>query len=111
SRITPQTVAQLEFAIQQWTNVLEPQLTTTIKHVQTRLLQTYDELEKERTMEARRIQTALHRHADGNADTMEDESKRTTSNDDEDNGLDNPLHLPLSWDGKPIPHWMYVLHG
>lgn len=23
----------------------------------------------------------------------------------------NPLKLPLGWDGKPIPFWMYKLHG
>ncbi|KAL1990014.1 hypothetical protein VTN49DRAFT_7211 [Thermomyces lanuginosus] len=23
----------------------------------------------------------------------------------------NPLKLPLAWDGKPIPYWLYKLHG
>lgn len=23
----------------------------------------------------------------------------------------NPLKLPLNWDGKPIPYWLYKLHG
>ncbi|KDD73810.1 DUF3449 hypothetical protein, partial [Helicosporidium sp. ATCC 50920] len=23
----------------------------------------------------------------------------------------NPLKLPLGWDGKPIPYWLYRLHG
>jgi splicing factor 3A subunit 3 len=23
----------------------------------------------------------------------------------------NPLRLPLGWDGKPIPFWLYKLHG
>merc|ERR1719414_1468185 len=23
----------------------------------------------------------------------------------------NPLNLPLGWDGKPIPFWLYKLHG
>ncbi|KAK0754428.1 RNA splicing factor PRP9-like protein [Schizothecium vesticola] len=34
--------------------------------------------------------------------------------DDEDGGDDkiyNPLKLPLAWDGKPIPFWLYRLHG
>ncbi|TLD31104.1 hypothetical protein PspLS_02470 [Pyricularia sp. CBS 133598] len=36
---------------------------------------------------------------------------------DEDEGEDgeekiyNPLKLPLAWDGKPIPFWLYRLHG
>jgi len=32
--------------------------------------------------------------------------------DDDDEGpLYNPLNLPLGWDGKPIPYWLYKLHG
>ena len=23
----------------------------------------------------------------------------------------NPKNLPLGWDGKPIPYWLYKLHG
>ena len=23
----------------------------------------------------------------------------------------NPLKLPIGWDGKPIPYWLYKLHG
>ena len=31
--------------------------------------------------------------------------------DDDDEPLCNPLNLPLGWDGKPIPYWLYKLHG
>ena len=31
--------------------------------------------------------------------------------DDEDDFVYNPLKLPLGWDGKPIPYWLYKLHG
>ncbi|RQM08543.1 hypothetical protein DH86_00000263 [Scytalidium sp. 3C] len=34
--------------------------------------------------------------------------------DDESDGdekIYNPLKLPLAWDGKPIPFWLYKLHG
>ena len=30
---------------------------------------------------------------------------------DEDEEIYNPLKLPLGWDGKPIPYWLYKLHG
>lgn len=23
----------------------------------------------------------------------------------------NPKNLPLGWDGRPIPYWLYKLHG
>lgn len=31
--------------------------------------------------------------------------------DDEDQQIYNPLKLPMGWDGKPIPYWLYKLHG
>ena len=33
------------------------------------------------------------------------------SDDDGDEKIYNPLKLPLAWDGKPIPFWLYKLHG
>lgn len=33
------------------------------------------------------------------------------SESDDDDKIDNPLKLPLAWDGKPIPFWLYKLHG
>ena len=30
---------------------------------------------------------------------------------EEDEKIYNPLKLPLAWDGKPIPYWLYKLHG
>ncbi|ORY71468.1 uncharacterized protein BCR38DRAFT_416916 [Pseudomassariella vexata] len=31
--------------------------------------------------------------------------------EDDDDRIYNPLKLPLAWDGKPIPFWLYKLHG
>jgi splicing factor 3A subunit 3 len=33
------------------------------------------------------------------------------SESDGDDKIYNPLKLPLAWDGKPIPFWLYKLHG
>ena len=30
---------------------------------------------------------------------------------DDEGPIYNPLNLPLGWDGKPIPYWLYKLHG
>ena len=30
---------------------------------------------------------------------------------DDETPFYNPLNLPLGWDGKPIPYWLYKLHG
>lgn len=31
--------------------------------------------------------------------------------EEEGDVLYNPLKLPLGWDGKPIPYWLFKLHG
>lgn len=31
--------------------------------------------------------------------------------EDGDDKIYNPLKLPIAWDGKPIPFWLYRLHG
>ncbi|KAL1959939.1 hypothetical protein VTO42DRAFT_607 [Malbranchea cinnamomea] len=40
-------------------------------------------------------------------------SRRNDSDEDSDGDekIYNPLKLPLAWDGKPIPYWLYKLHG
>jgi splicing factor 3A subunit 3 len=44
-------------------------------------------------------------------DVSGDEGVAAAAGDDEDEPIYNPLNLPLGWDGKPIPYWMYKLHG
>jgi splicing factor 3A subunit 3 len=34
-----------------------------------------------------------------------------SESEDEDRPIYNPLNLPLGWDDKPIPYWLYKLHG
>jgi len=33
------------------------------------------------------------------------------SDSDDDKPIYNPKNVPLGWDGKPIPYWLYKLHG
>lgn len=44
------------------------------------------------------------------AATQSAENEEGEEEDDEDK-IYNPLKLPLAWDGKPIPFWLYKLHG
>ncbi|KAI9293097.1 hypothetical protein K502DRAFT_325487 [Neoconidiobolus thromboides FSU 785] len=45
-------------------------------------------------------------------EAAESESEKGGSDTDEDDErIYNPLKLPLGWDGKPIPYWLYKLHG
>ncbi|KAG0233238.1 hypothetical protein BGW42_007551 [Actinomortierella wolfii] len=41
----------------------------------------------------------------------EDQPELPESDDEEEEKVYNPLKLPLGWDGKPIPFWLYKLHG
>lgn len=48
------------------------------------------------------------------AEVTEDAGGEQGENKDEEDGEEkiyNPLKLPLAWDGKPIPYWLYKLHG
>ncbi|KAI8894126.1 hypothetical protein BC833DRAFT_606006 [Globomyces pollinis-pini] len=46
---------------------------------------------------------------------MVDEEEPTViveeSDEEDDEKIYNPLKLPLGWDGKPIPFWLFKLHG
>lgn len=50
------------------------------------------------------------------ADELEEDEEpdEAVSDSDSDEGETipyNPKNLPLGWDGKPIPYWLYKLHG
>ncbi|KAI8520637.1 PREDICTED: splicing factor 3A subunit 3-like [Branchiostoma belcheri] len=40
-----------------------------------------------------------------------EEFSESESEDEENEIIYNPKNLPLGWDGKPIPYWLYKLHG
>merc|ERR1719231_161215 len=45
-------------------------------------------------------------------DQISDDEIVEDEKDEEDHGtIYNPKNLPLGWDGKPIPYWLYKLHG
>lgn len=37
--------------------------------------------------------------------------EKVEEEEEEEERIYNPLKLPLGWDGKPIPYWLYKLHG
>lgn len=53
------------------------------------------------------------KQARGAAENLDDEQDISEGSDeDEDDSIPyNPKNLPLGWDGKPIPYWLYKLHG
>ncbi|KAG0031254.1 hypothetical protein BGZ81_001543 [Podila clonocystis] len=56
-----------------------------------------------------RRQTLTGRERDLELEAEQVELEESDSEDEEK--VYNPLKLPLGWDGKPIPYWLYKLHG
>ena len=42
---------------------------------------------------------------------IEEVESEESSEEEVDAPVYNPKNLPLGWDGKPIPYWLYKLHG
>eukprot|EP01025_Chloroclados_australasicus_P039659 TRINITY_DN4116_c0_g1_i2.p1 TRINITY_DN4116_c0_g1~~TRINITY_DN4116_c0_g1_i2.p1 ORF type:complete len:247 (+),score=46.19 TRINITY_DN4116_c0_g1_i2:73-813(+) len=82
-------IAWFEVRLRKMCEVLIEQIKATKGHVEKKLSQAEGELQED---------------ADEDIE-IEEESE------DEDDYIYNPLKLPLGWDGKPIPYWLYKLHG
>jgi len=83
-------IAQLEAYLYKYADILSEQRHATKENVQRKQARTGGERD------------------DSDAEDSESE------NDDENDADDipyNPKNLPLGWDGKPIPYWLYKLHG
>lgn len=81
--------------------VLPEERDGTIANVQKKLTLSYQEIEQERKDEdiALGVQPG-DQQVDGHEEKQQLEST-----------IYNPKDVPLGWDGKPIPYWMYKLHG
>lgn len=65
-------------------------------------------------VERRQGMTERERQMELEAMLAEPEDFGEQGNESDEEGEDrvyNPLKLPLAWDGKPIPYWLYKLHG
>jgi len=43
--------------------------------------------------------------------TLPDMDRQAGADEDDEEPIYNPKNIPLGWDGKPIPYWLYKLHG
>jgi splicing factor 3A subunit 3 len=92
STIPSDTIPLLEFKIYYFRELLKERVLATIQFVESIQTKTYSEILAERTYEPE----------------IEEESEHES---DEEQAIYNPLKIPLGWDGKPIPYWLYKLHG
>lgn len=72
----------------------------TRRRAERRLTRTREEIERERRTEEEEVSLGVT----GPALPVAGED------DDDDGPIYNPLNVPLGWDGKPIPLWLYKLH-
>ncbi|KAI0040079.1 hypothetical protein FA95DRAFT_1503340 [Auriscalpium vulgare] len=76
-------------------------LNDTKSNVERRFSLTAREREQELLEQSKPPPPPAPTNANGEAPEEEEEEER----------IYNPLKLPLGWDGKPIPYWLYKLHG
>ena len=76
-------------------------LKSTILYLRRKQIRSYEEILQD--LEDEEIQDSMINNGDNN---------NNNDNDDDDDGIIyNPKNVPLGFDGKPIPYWMYKLHG
>ncbi|CAL4948136.1 unnamed protein product [Urochloa decumbens] len=83
-------IALMEVKMKRLCELLDEVFVRTKENAEKKLTLTYEEMEAERE---------------------EEEVQADTESDDEEQQIYNPLKLPMGWDGKPIPYWLYKLHG
>jgi len=81
--------------------------------IEARIFRLADLLHQEREATKENVQRKQARAAGESGDI--DEDAEIVESDEEAEGEEdvpyNPKNLPLGWDGKPIPYWLYKLHG
>lgn len=98
-RLKERAVAEREFRVKKLTGAMNIERDDTRVNVERRLGMT----ERERQQELEN----LYNMTSGAQNKQAEEGEK----DENEDKLYNPLKLPLAWDGKPIPFWLYRLHG
>lgn len=88
--IEPEHIAAIEAKLAAYMEYFGDHLLATIENVQRKQARTADE---------------RNESDDDDVSDVEDEES------EQNNVIYNPKNLPLGWDGKPIPYWLYKLHG
>lgn len=94
-------LARQEVVVMALLGQLRPTLETTIRRAERRQTQTLNEREKE-------LEEEIY------GSTLPEDAMKTgdeDSDEDEETPIYNPKGVPLGWDGKPIPYWLFKLHG
>lgn len=93
-----------EYCIKSIAEFISKQIQDTRANVERRLALTG----QERQMEIQSLEAEIYGARNEESD---DDSNDENESDSEDDVIYNPLKLPLGWDGKPIPVWLWKLNG
>lgn len=99
NRLKERAVAEREYRVRRLAAAMQTERSDTKVNVERR--QGMTERERQQELEALYAEAALP-----TGQAAEEES-----DGEGDDKIYNPLKLPLAWDGKPIPFWLYKLHG
>lgn len=92
-------IARRETLVTALLGQLRPILEATYRRIERRQTQTIEEQEKE-------LEEALY-----SSEVVKEDTKKDESDDEDEAPVYNPKNVPLDWDGKPIPYWLFKLHG
>ena len=95
-------IAKYEVLCSMLVGLLSDVIESTMIQLEKKQVRTWEEIQndlaREEMMEEKLgLQTAMERRKEGD--------------EDDSIGSSNPLNLPLGWDGKPIPFWLYKFYG
>ncbi|KAJ4377309.1 Pre-mRNA-splicing factor sap61 [Neocucurbitaria cava] len=96
-RFKERAVAEREFRIQKLAAAMQTERADTKANVERKQGMT----ERERQQELEQLYS----------DKPDNGAQEEDNESDGEDKIYNPLKLPLAWDGKPIPFWLYKLHG
>lgn len=99
-RFKERAVAEKEFRIRKLAAAMSTERSDTKVNVERKQGMT----ERERQQELEMLYSETPEAAAGG-------KEKDNQDSDGEEKIYNPLKLPLAWDGKPIPFWLYKLHG
>ncbi|KFG61128.1 putative splicesome-associated protein [Toxoplasma gondii RUB] len=96
-------LAEAEFLVNAYKEILEDVVERTVAFHHKKQSRTAEELEEENRIS--------DDEDDQQAAKAVGDAERDSEDEEDDQPIYNPLNLPLGFDGRPIPFWLYKLHG
>lgn len=98
-RLKERAIAEREYRVKRLAAAMSQERSDTRVNVERK--QGMTERERQMELDALFAETSTAAPQDGDSGSESDGEEK----------IYNPLKLPLAWDGKPIPFWLYKLHG